>query len=230
MEYQTHIFRIKALTNVHVGSGESDFTYVDKQVQRDPISLIPVIHASGMKGALREYFGEGLNWAKAKQAEVNHIFGSPTSANTNPQDMKQGHYRFFSAELVAIPIPHDTAPYFERVHDDSVLAALVEKIKNMGKTITPTEISDTSTHNNTAFKNHTDELPVIARNHLENGRAQNLWYEEVVPRESLFVWIVQAPKNDAYFEAFKNAIHRSVIQIGANATVGYGYCCFTHIA
>ena len=29
-------------------------------------------------------------------------------------------------------------------------------------------------------------LPVMARNHLENGISDNLWYEEVVPYKSIF--------------------------------------------
>lgn len=66
------------------------------------------------------------------------------------------------------------------------------------------------------------KLPVIARNVLDNGQSKNLWYEEVVPRESLFYTIVTSPKDMSFFyDAFKNI---KQMQIGGNATVGYGYC------
>ncbi len=71
------------------------------------------------------------------------------------------------------------------------------------------------------FKKLTDNLPVIARNKLENGTSKNLWYEEVLPRESRFYFILI--HNEKYFEEFYNELTSQVIQIGANASLGYGY-------
>lgn len=65
------------------------------------------------------------------------------------------------------------------------------------------------------------ELPIIARNKLENGESQNLWYEEVVPRESRFYFgVINGQDNQVYFEE----ITKEPVQIGGNATIGYGYC------
>lgn len=76
------------------------------------------------------------------------------------------------------------------------------------------------------FKTLTNDLhlPVIARNHLENGESQNLWYEQVVPHKTIFWFSLLKPAN-AGIASFDNLIvnETSVIQIGANATVGYGY-------
>lgn len=64
-------------------------------------------------------------------------------------------------------------------------------------------------------------LPVIARNYLESGESKNLWYEEVVPRFSQFYFVLI--KDDEYGEAFDNAISSSLVQIGGNASIGYGF-------
>jgi CRISPR-associated protein Cmr4 len=67
-------------------------------------------------------------------------------------------------------------------------------------------------------------LPVIARNHLEDGISTNLWYEEVVPHESIFYVPVLS---DASLDEFKKAVNGKVIQFGGNASVGCGLCKVT---
>jgi CRISPR-associated protein Cmr4 len=67
-------------------------------------------------------------------------------------------------------------------------------------------------------------LPVIARNQLENGMSENLWYEQVLPRESRLLFYVFSPIDDAHLTNFSNALENNTVQIGANASVGYGYC------
>ncbi|MBU5593310.1 type III-B CRISPR module RAMP protein Cmr4 [Clostridium sp. MSJ-4] len=70
------------------------------------------------------------------------------------------------------------------------------------------------------------KLPVIARNKLNNGESENLWYEEVVPRETRFYFGVIQGKN--YSDIFENIVEK-VVQIGGNATIGYGFCDITSI-
>jgi CRISPR-associated protein Cmr4 len=66
-------------------------------------------------------------------------------------------------------------------------------------------------------------LPVIARNHLEDGTSTNLWYEQILPRETkLFFTVVYNDEN--LFKVFEEAIIAHPVQIGANASVGYGFC------
>lgn len=67
------------------------------------------------------------------------------------------------------------------------------------------------------------ELPVIARNHLENGISQNLWYEEIVPHRSRFVFAALAEKDCECLFNFAAKVQERPVQIGANATIGYGY-------
>lgn len=69
-----------------------------------------------------------------------------------------------------------------------------------------------------------ENLPVIARNYLENGKSKNLWYEQVIPRFSVFVTPLMYPANDGNFQQFHTTLTNNLLQIGGNATVGYGYC------
>ena len=72
------------------------------------------------------------------------------------------------------------------------------------------------------FRKLMKQLPVIPRNHLENGISKNLWYEEIIPRETRFYFITMVEKKckNEQFEAY---LTDNIIQIGANATIGYGY-------
>lgn len=72
-------------------------------------------------------------------------------------------------------------------------------------------------------------LPVIARNQLNDGKSGNLWYEQVLPRETRLFFFILVPKDDPYFNDFKKHLSEHFVQIGANASVGYGVCQVTHI-
>lgn len=66
-------------------------------------------------------------------------------------------------------------------------------------------------------------LPVVARNYLENGESKNLWYEQIIPRESRFVFTVNG-YNVKGPDSFKEKVQQRMVQIGANASVGFGLC------
>jgi CRISPR-associated protein Cmr4 len=70
-------------------------------------------------------------------------------------------------------------------------------------------------------ENITGKLPVIARNHLNNGQSTNLWYEEIVPRQTRFYTFISAKEGD--WKAPDYNFNINAIQIGANASVGYGF-------
>ena len=73
------------------------------------------------------------------------------------------------------------------------------------------------------------DLPVLARNCLENGKSKNLWYEEIVPRESLFYLTVLYPDDCQNFDKFNSAIDQHIVQFGGNASIGYGYTKVTNL-
>ncbi len=67
-------------------------------------------------------------------------------------------------------------------------------------------------------------LPVIPRNRLDEQK--NLWYEQVLPRETRLGFVMLQPKISTvdHFKQFKETFNnQNVIQIGANASVGYGW-------
>lgn len=69
------------------------------------------------------------------------------------------------------------------------------------------------------------DLPVVSRNKLdEKGQSENLWYEEIVPHESVFYFIAISYDNveEKVEKTFKK-IHGEIIQFGGNASIGQGY-------
>jgi len=263
------LFRIKALSNMHVGSGETTFGIVDNLVQKDVISDIPTIHSSSIKGALREFFEEELE----EHDLVRFIFGPGPKEKQGSKDAKGGGmYRFFSAKLLSIPARSNKSPFFRAVSpyilndflvdidlfqvefsikdklkefaaitpdkgkplifDNELQGALIEDMQAEYNSFDTGQLEpilgDTiAMFHHDDLKKHCKNLPVIPRNYLENGISQNLWYEEVVPRQSLFYTIIAAPEADSEAiktidEKFFNELQNNIIQIGGNATIGYG--------
>jgi len=70
-----------------------------------------------------------------------------------------------------------------------------------------------------------DNLPIIARNKLENGESKNLWYEQALPQETIFYSLFLSPDDDIT----KDILEEEIVQIGANATIGFGYCQFKQL-
>lgn len=76
------------------------------------------------------------------------------------------------------------------------------------------------------FKNI--DMPVIARNRvkdIENDIEGNLWYEEIVPHQSLFyipVLIDKCSEASLFFKEFDENVDKKVVQFGGNASIGYG--------
>lgn len=219
ISYQPHVYLIRTLTNLHVGGGSSNYDYVDKQVQRDPTTNYPTIFSSGLKGAIRDHFFD----IGTDKEIIAHIFGN----EPGDSDPKQGAYRFLSADLLAIPQPAATDIGYQRTYVEANKQDFEDKIKLMGASINGLNAAPLGTPiDKAAFDTLVQELPVLSRNHLENGVSKNLWYEEVVPRETLFGVAILAPTDDGHFEAFNATLTEQIIQIGANATIGYGLCKF----
>ncbi len=65
------------------------------------------------------------------------------------------------------------------------------------------------------------DLPVLAHNVLEDGISKNLWYEQVVPHESVFLLIISGLENDDRLS--KTLTKKCMVQFGAGATTGNGY-------
>ncbi len=242
----TQFYKIEALTNMHVGSGDSNYGIIDNQVQRDAVTTLPTINGSSLKGALREFFVSEWNEDNEK---LNSIFGKEKGAD----------YRFLSANLLAIPVRSNKKAYFlatapmiiKQLKDDSenfdgkfdlspfddlcpkdenpivfveTDGLLIEdcekfeKIDKAGKTILA-DFENLVIFSDNDFKKLCDDtsLPVIARNKV----GENLWYEQIIPHKSLFSFVVI--HNTENFVDFNDKMTNGLVHIGANATVGYGF-------
>ena len=90
-----NVYKIKCLTNLHVGSGEVNYNVVDNEVEKDAVTGYPVVHASGLKGALREHFEK-----KMDESDIKDIFGQKSGAT----DIQAGSYKFFDAKILGRPM------------------------------------------------------------------------------------------------------------------------------
>ena len=265
MSNQVHFYVINTLTNMHVGSGDSNYGIVDNVVQRDLITTQPTIHSSSLKGALKEHC---MNEAEDDESTdfLNELFGNENQA---------GNCKFLSADLLSRPVRSDKAPYFNAASSDTLLgiekkclklgfqlprplSTFVNDLRGVtnealavrkGEPIlfersyngaiaeeTDLQASFQAISNNAELvhyfgprpllMHHADlkkiDLPVIARNKLENGESKNLWYEEVVPYDTYFGFFVIGP--ETALNGLTEIIDKKTVQIGANASIGYGLC------
>lgn len=270
------LYSIRALTNMHVGSGETNFNIIDNEVQRDLLNNNPTINSSSLKGALRKGFENNLG---KDHTSITYIFGKGNDSREE-ENNGQGKYKFFSGNLLSIPVRSNKKQFFrcicpsiienliecvdnfnikmndleeikkylsilkEELKKDKVLifddleglkiegynasyfkkdVSIIEKLEKIfGKDLAIVE--------DEIFGNVVKRLPVVARNHLENGISKNLWYEEIIPRETRFYFIVGQGKEENHKKKFEKVLSGNIIQIGANASIGYGYTQITKIS
>jgi CRISPR-associated protein Cmr4 len=246
MKFKT--FLIECITNLHVGSGDSNYGIVDNLVQRDSVTGHPTIHATSLKGALKKHF------KNSQISNFDQIFGN--------DGKDSGNVKFLGADLVAIPVRCTFEGYVlginKKLWDDinakssvlgnenilgnvtnsnSIFAAISGKIYAEEFELSPTSatlpsIPNYSSNTNFAsfdmdiFSEITKRLPVIARNRL-GEEDKNLWYEEFVPHKTLFVTYIGIEEENM---DFISSLDGQLVQIGANSSVGYGLCKFTLIS
>lgn len=275
---KTRMYVITTMSNMHVGSGEYNMGVIDNLVQRDVINEYPNINSSSLKGAIREYF-DSCNEIKDKESFIKKVFGS--SPKEKKENMEQGSYRFFEANILSYPVRSDKTAYLRAVSLD-VIKELLLRIKEFSvsdENIAPlqialeelskvsitegypivispnlngaiieefdliaqfdnTPLSETTINqinklfgkrivilHNADFSRlcGCNRLPVISRNYIESGESKNLWYEEVVPRFTQFYFIVIENDIEENNNTFEQLISSSLVQIGGNSSIGYGF-------
>lgn len=277
--------KIRLITNLHMGSGESNFNFIDNQVQRDAVTTYPNMHSSGIKGALRDHFKNSLPDNEENKKYIKDIFGAE---NKSDEGSSQGKLSFIEGKLLALPVRSNKKSYylgttlelieeyinfltffkedmqektkilkelkkeiifeekyskvycFEKKEDSLNIEGFENKENEENKEIRYREdladkirtllgIENLVIFKEEIFKEEiAKKLPVIARNYLENGESKNLWYEEVVPRESIvYTGIINSQNvEEKIFNDFISKLEEDLIQLGANATIGYGYTKF----
>lgn len=268
---KAYLYKIEAITNLQVCSGEENFGVVDNLIQRDAATGFPAINASSLKGALREFFEQ----TKPEGVDINKLFGSKPDEKDNPN---AGALRFLDAHLLAMPVRTSRVPYlmatcpmlvrdyiqkcelldlpitFDKTKIDAILNSAQQSqplvscdkykgiyiedldkktlfngaLNGLGKII-DINAQDLVLFHDDDFKKLCDNnhLPIIARNCLE-PKYENLWYEQVLPRLTKMYFFVLANDNTD-LSGFTTALSSQLVQIGANASVGYGFCQITQV-
>lgn len=236
------LFKVECITNLHVGNGDVNYNIIDNEVERDPVTNCPTMNASGVKGAIREFF---VN-RHVDEDVITGIFGGASNSKTIP-----GAIKFLQADFLMMPVrASEGEKAFYYVTSKNLLEQLTTKTemienKTYFDTKTSSENQDKAKADGIALKNYVmldgkkvyvieDSnfrklmLPVVARNQLDNGESKNLWYEEVVPHHSMFTFYALA-EDEEKMSQFMNVINGNVVQFGGGATVGYGFCKVTAI-
>lgn len=270
--YTANCFLLHCKTNLHVGSGDTNYGIIDKMVQRDPVTDLPSIYASSLKGAFREYFEEGPEKNRLKD-KADQVFGKKTKSETASNNSKSDTI-FHEAQLIGVPVRSNKKPYFIATSKATLLALLekltltgiacnalkdevtslpevaenapqiiggdakdllIEDFENIQSHTTPITTLQQLLGKDIVLLHENDftdtcsdyNLPVIARNNLENGESKNLWYEQIVPHQSRFIFFTVSVSGSDLFE---KEISGKVIQIGANSSLGYGYCFISKLS
>lgn len=241
MEKNKSAWLIVAETNLHVGNESvNNFGVIDQAIQRDAVTGIPCIHASSLKGAIKEYIAEKWNVDnkenKDKIVSCKKVFGS--DKETKDEDTQKGKAVFFDAELLALPIQNTEGNYYFKLAYDfeGGIKQFSKKVGCLGMSVEPSiilrklcdaiGIAEGQKNPVANFQELCDDehLPIIARNKLKNGESDNLWYEQVLPAKSVLGTIIETDDNTLI-----EALNGHLVQIGANATIGYGYCTFVKL-
>jgi len=252
------IYTIRTLTNLHVGSGDINFDIIDNQVQKDSSNL-PIVHGSSLKGAIREHYekkwgrkDEKINYIFGKEGDDgagNYSFFEASILTLPLRSNVKSYFNVISSEILQKFI--ETLKLFDSKNQHiKELESFDDKIKNFKedvvifekynsdvyledfKAVLKTGIEVPSLFTNLAVVSNeiflSIELPTIARNSLDdNGKSKNLWYEEIVPKEATFyTTIIQDNK---YKKEFQEVLQNDIIQIGANKSIGYGFCQFKEV-
>lgn len=271
---ETKFYLIHCQTNLHVGSGDSNYGVIDKLVQRDPSDGMPCINATSLKGAFREYYEENI----ADKPMADELFGASEDRNgNNASGNNRSSHIIHDGLLLSIPARSNHRPYFMAtapialnklarfiklfgeqknlanvVNEVNLLLAAAQNLPLVLDDATPSlrieghDIGTAQFNNGLSlptltallggpivlfpdndFQELCDDynLPIVARNCLENGKSTNLWYEQIIPREARFFfpsnfYDLHGKQNDYLFQY----LNTETVQIGANSSVGYGYC------
>lgn len=223
MSNSVSVWLIIPQTNLHVGNESvGNFGVIDKAIQRDVMTGIPCINSSSLKGAIKEYLTSG---PQKGTVNVQSLFGSVKGS----EDTQKGSAVFFDANLLFIPKQCEDGKVYELAYCDEIIQAFVDKATALGADCSVDSIKGNckalkaESESVEMFKElcSDDSLPIIARNCLEDGESVNLWYEQVLPSQSVLAAIVMTPNADDL-----DVLNNEIVQIGANATIGYGYCLF----
>jgi CRISPR-associated RAMP protein, cmr4 family len=277
----TKIFEVKCITNLHIGTSGSAYGVIKNEVEKDVVLNTPLLPASGIKGALRDF------WRQNNKKYQEKIFGSDPSEQN---EGSKGKCKFLNGQMILRPMRVSLGDYsyclvttpdlirtmLDTFRDFGVKTYrgistnvldkedflknifneidVVGKVYYKGGTIKEIEGYSVSSYNieNSESKDVISgiftmlsyiaqgvpvaimksevfqmiDLPIVARNHLIDGKSNNLWYEELVPHQSRFYFITLWEGNDGdnIYKYIIDEIPKIPISFGGNNSIGNGYC------
>lgn len=233
------VWLITAKTNLHVGNeNTTSYGIIDNMIQRNVVTGLPCIYSSSLKGAIKEFITDECRNPKLEitKEDIIRIFGSikPEQKNKKEENKYQkGEAIFFDANLLMLP-KQDNEELFKLVTSEKVSNQMTEMMKMLGmseenikkidEVIKDKKKSEKASNKDLLELCNDENLPIIARNRLDNGESKNLWYEQVLPAETVLITFIASEDNK-----LEKALNGKIVQIGANATIGYGYCKFEKI-
>ena len=244
----TRMYVINTLSNMHVGSGEVNYGVIDNLIQRDSVTNLPNINSSGLKGAIREYFKGNEDLVSDKV---------PFLMATSDEILQEliTKMKFFNCEEATQYISHLSSLLdhiktqakgadFAYVFDNSLQDAIIEEVSIRATYPSHIQLEKPLmkllgdrlvilSHKYFSILSDDNHLPVLSRNNLENGQSANLWYEQVLPRYSrLYFMLMDGNAQGEYLKKFRDTLctPSTIIQIGANASIGYGYCQISELS
>jgi CRISPR-associated protein Cmr4 len=135
-----NVYKLECITNLHVGSGDFNYGVIDNEVERDCLSGNPVIHASGIKGALRDVAEIKAGDDEEKKTEVIKIFGGK---GDNQKDTTKGEYKFFDAQLLSRPLRVSGSEEISSISvtTPEIINGFIDTLKAFGFTELPEKLS-----------------------------------------------------------------------------------------
>lgn len=243
-----NLYRLECITNLHMGSGDINFNIVDKEIERDPVTNFPTMYSTGVKGALKAFCKGDANEcavfgdSNKNQGNVKFLTAEMLFQAVRSSDDMEVYYLVTSKTILqrfsslcekltgnALDINSVSADCaytaeakanigVDRYHYDSV--KMDDSLRNLLlKFVDEKDISKVIIIPDKDMKNI--PAPVVARNVLDdNGISKNLWYEELIPHDSIFyLWAVAQGE---YLDMLNAMVDKKMVQFGANASVGYG--------
>ena len=91
---------MECITNLHVGDGDINYNIIDNEVQKDPLTKLPTIHSSGIKGAFRAFCESNIN-ENSNVDWIKTVFGSDPSIKKDNKK-NPGELKFFGGNCLAL--------------------------------------------------------------------------------------------------------------------------------
>ena len=252
------LYIIKNITNMHVGSGDINFDIVDNRVQKEgklPIihssslkGALREYFESNNSKIVKPIFGDSEDRPGGYIFFEARLLTRPVRSNKRPffnattPDVIKEFIDMLNILEIYPKLKEKLESFYNQIKEiDKIVLinsafeeAILEDEKAENKNIEIDESLKKLGLVNLAIypfeKFQELDLPVIARNKIdEKGKSENLWYEEIVPRFSTFYTFIIKPDTAEFEEINKDFNKLNIVQIGANKSIGYGFCEFKRI-